>query len=341
MSASLTVVALTGIPEVVPGADLVQLLLAAVAAAGEQLVDGDVIAVSSKVVSKSLALVADPATRDGVIAGQTVQVVAERDVGGRRTQVVRSVAGPVMAAGGVDASNTGRDVLLTLPADPDAVAASLLAGLAARSGGRRIGVVLTDTAGRPWRSGQIDLALGAAGFVVLEDLRGTPDADGRVLSVTARALADEVAGAADLVKGKADRIPAAIVRGLGRYVTADAPGARSLVRDGDADWFALGSQEAVRTALGVPPGGVAAQSCGIRSTGPESDRIRVMRAVAVAGSQIAGAAAQVTGETLEITGADAIDLGMLAARLDVALHGEGIRHRLCRAGDRVWIDLAV
>lgn len=339
MTARLSVVGLTGIPEVVPGDDLVDLLLAAVAAAGEQLTDGDVLVISSKVVSKALALVARTAARDAIVADHTVQVVAERDVAGRLTQVVRSVAGPVMAAAGVDASNTGGDVLLTLPTDPDGVAASLRSGVIARTGLRRVGVVVTDTAGRPWRAGQIDLALGAAGLLVLEDLRGTPDADGRILSVTARCLADEVAAAADLVKGKAERIPAALVRGLGRYVGADTPGARSLVRDGEADWFALGTQEAVRAALGVAPGSPAAQACGIRASGPEPARTRVTRAVAVAVRSVVGADVSVAEDVIEASGADALSVGMLAARLDVALNGEGIQHRIVRENNRVRIHL--
>jgi coenzyme F420-0:L-glutamate ligase/coenzyme F420-1:gamma-L-glutamate ligase len=150
----------------------------------------------------------------------------------------------VLAAAGVDSSNTPEGFVLLLPEDPDASARDLAQALRARFG-VSIGVVITDTLGRPWRQGQTDVAIGAAGIRVLDDLRGTADASGKRLDVTVAASADEIAGAADLVKGKAGGLPVAIVRGLGHLVgDLDLPGAASIVRPANEDMFRLGTQEA-------------------------------------------------------------------------------------------------
>lgn len=226
MSAPLTLTPLTGMPEVRVGDALAPLLCDALARAGQRLAEGDLLVVSSKVVSKSLGLWAPAGEdRERVIASQTRRVVAERAVAeGRTTRVVHAAAGPVMAASGVDGSNTGdSDRLLLLPADPDQAARDLRAALRGIAPVQRLGLVLSDTAGRPWRSGQVDFALGAAGVLALDDLRGGSDADGRALHVTARAVADELAAAAELVMGKVDGIPAAVVRGLD--VRGDGSGA--------------------------------------------------------------------------------------------------------------------
>jgi len=131
-----------------------------------------------------------------------------------------------------------------LPLDPDATALALCSALRKRSG-VRIGVIITDTLGRAWRQGQTDAAIGAAGVRVLDDLRGTTDATGRRLDVTVPATGDEIAGAADLVKGKAAGLPVAIVRGLGHLVGGlDEPGAHSIVRPVAEDMFRLGTDEA-------------------------------------------------------------------------------------------------
>lgn len=328
----LHVLPLPGIPAVRPGDDLAALLLQALAAGGLTLSEGDVLAVTSKVVSKALGLVAVGADRAAAVTAESASVVAERATPGGITQVVRALAGPVMAAAGVDASNTGdADVVLLLPRDPDAVCRDLRERLTAVTGVRRLAVVLTDTAGRPWRVGQTDLALGAAGLRVLDDLRGEVDADGRPLLVTARAVADEVAAAADLVKGKTSGMPAVLVRGLADHVgEGEQPGARSLVRDADADWFALGSQEAVRAALGVAPGSAQARAVGVRSTTPESRDDRVDRAVRVALSAALAAGVDVGPGRLEVGGPDPVAVGMVAARLSVALLGEGVPHRVTR-----------
>ena len=270
--AGVQVVPVLGVGEVLPGARLADLLVDALTASGLALGAGDCLVVSSKVVSKALGLTWDGTREDAVTAG-TVRVVAERRGAEGVTRVVESLAGPVMAAAGVDASNTGPSArVLLLPDDPDAEAARLRTALLDRlelPSATPLAVVLSDTAGRPWRDGLTDLALGSAGLAVLEDLRGATDHDGRPLAVTMRALADEVAAAADLVKGKADGIPAALVRGLdAAWFSADAPGARALVRVGPGDWFALGHVEALRAALGVAPGSALSQEVGIRPVQP-------------------------------------------------------------------------
>ncbi|MBK6300745.1 MAG: coenzyme F420-0:L-glutamate ligase [Actinomycetales bacterium] len=218
-SGAVTITPLHGIPEIAEGDDLAAVLAAACVRAGVPLTEGDILAVSSKIVSKALGLTAPTDDKEAVVAAETVRVVAERAGASGITRIVQGKAGPVMAAAGVDASNTGgRDVLLLLPHDPDAVCRDLHAALRAATGVEVFAVVLTDTAGRPWREGQIDFALGSHGLRVLDDLRGSVDADGRALEVTARAVADEIAAAADLVKGKTAAVPAALVRGLAASV---------------------------------------------------------------------------------------------------------------------------
>jgi len=327
----LSIVPLTGMPEVQSGDDLVALLLEAVASAHLALVDGDVVVVSSKVVSKSLGLWADSSLKGAAVASQTVRVVAERMAGDRVTQIVRSTAGPTMAAAGVDASNTGgRDAVLLLPADPDAEAEHLRVRLLTRTGLHRLGVVVSDTAGRPWRFGQTDFALGAAGVEVVDDLRGGVDADGQALSVTARAVGDELASAADLVKGKTDAIPAAVVRGTQWAADHRGPGARALLRTGREDWFDYGRAEAIRAALGLEPGSSATDSIGIASVAPEPARTRLHRAVAVACANLpfGGGADTTTDGVVELSADTAYQVGVLAARLAVALWGEGLGSQL-------------
>ena len=233
--AAVEVRALTGVPEVGPGDDLARLLVGSLRSTGCDVRPGDCLVVSSKVVSKALGLTA-AGDRASAVLDHTRRVVAERAGGEGPTRVVEAVAGPVMAAAGVDASNTGPSgAVLLLPEDPDAAAARLreevlaAADLAPET---PFAVLLSDTAGRPWRTGLTDFALGAAGVVVLDDLRGGTDHDGRPLAVTARAVADELAAAADLVKGKADGVPAALVRGLpaGWFTRGRGRGRRTVAR---------------------------------------------------------------------------------------------------------------
>ena len=237
----LTVWAVEGLPEFVAGDDLVAIIGDAVAG---DLVDGDILAITSKIVSKAEGRLLVAEDREEAITAETVRVVASRVHPGGVTRIVENRLGIVLAAAGVDSSNTPDGHVLLLPEDPDASARALCAALRERFG-VRVGVVVSDTLGRPWRQGQTDVAIGAAGIRVLDDLRGTNDANGRRLDVTVAATADEIAAAADLVKGKAGGLPVAIVRGLGHVVAdLDQPGARALVRPAAEDMFRLGTQEA-------------------------------------------------------------------------------------------------
>jgi coenzyme F420-0:L-glutamate ligase/coenzyme F420-1:gamma-L-glutamate ligase len=177
-------------------------------------------------------------TREDAIAAETVRVVARRGP----TTIAQTRHGFVMAAAGVDESNTAPGTVVLLPEDPDESARRLRKALRAR--GRRVGVVITDTFGRPWRAGQTDTAIGAAGVLPMRDHRGETDAWGNVLDVTVAAVADEIAAAGDLVKGKALQLPVALVRGLSALVTDDdGPGARALVRPSSEDMFRLGAAD--------------------------------------------------------------------------------------------------
>jgi coenzyme F420-0:L-glutamate ligase/coenzyme F420-1:gamma-L-glutamate ligase len=303
----LSVFALEGMSEIVAGDDLAGLILAAAGAAGADgaagsagtlLRDGDILAVTSKIVSKAEGRLRAATDREQAITDETVRVVATRAYPGGVTRIVENRQGLVMAAAGVDASNTPDGFVLLLPVDPDASARALCAALRSRTG-LRLGVIITDTAGRPWREGQTDIAIGAAGVAVLDDLRGTTDAHGRRLDVTAPAVGDEIAGAADLVKGKASGNPVAVIRGLGRLVLAlpavdtsdaatasmdvDAPGssgtadtalrgaggrgAAVLLRPSENDMFRLGSAEA--EALGYARGYAAGLASGLTAAKAE------------------------------------------------------------------------
>jgi coenzyme F420-0:L-glutamate ligase/coenzyme F420-1:gamma-L-glutamate ligase len=324
MTAPVTVTPVSGIPEVVEGDDLALVVDQGLRASGITLADGDVVVISSKIASKARGLVTHDPDKDRVIANETEYVVAERAVDDRLTRVVRAKAGPIMAAAGVDGSNTGeRGGWLLLPHDPDGICREVHAALTAAHG-VRIGVVLSDTAGRPWRVGQVDFALGAHGLHVLDDLRGGVDADGKLLEVTSRAVADEIASAADLVKGKVGGVPVAVVRGLSSLVAArDAeahlPGGRDLVRTGPGDWFGYGRVEAVRASLGVEPGSALAEEVGIPSAGTESRLRQVSRAVSVALAGVEGATADVGPVSVTLGAETPYDLGVLTARFQSAL----------------------
>lgn len=262
-----SVFAVHGIPEVTAGSDLASLIADAVAADPEQaLAEGDVLAVTSKVVSKAEGRTAPAADRDRVVAEETVRVVAEHtNADGRVVRIVENRLGIIGAAAGVDASNTAAGTVLRLPVDPDASALRIRTALEARFG-LRLGVVVTDTLGRPWRTGQTDVAIGASGVRLLVDLAGTPDAGGRPLGVTAPAVGDEIAAAADLAKGKATGCPVAVVRGLGHLLDPDAPGARVLQYPPERDWFRQGSDEAFRAGFAAGTAAAAEQAERDRAT---------------------------------------------------------------------------
>lgn len=217
--------------------------------------NGDVVVVASKVVSKAEGRAVLAADREQAITEQTVRVVATRAHARGVTRIVENPQGLVMAAAGVDASNVPDGVVLLLPEDPDASARALRGALTRRFE-VRLAVLLSDTVGRPWRLGVADIAIGVAGLDPLLDLRGTRDAQGRVLEVTAIAVADELAAAAELVKGKASGRPVTVVRGVGHLVTDDdGPGAASVNRTGSDDMFSLGTAEAIALGRAEAGGG--------------------------------------------------------------------------------------
>ncbi|HWO62869.1 MAG TPA: coenzyme F420-0:L-glutamate ligase, partial [Umezawaea sp.] len=231
-----------GLPEFRPGDDLG----AALAGAAPWLRDGDVVVVTSKVVSKVegrlITVPADPEERDAVrrrwVEAESVRVLARKS----RTLITQNKLGVVQAASGVDASNVAGDEIALLPVDPDASAATLRADLLARLG-VTVGVVITDTMGRAWRIGQTDAAIGSAGLAVVHRYRGQVDRQGNELVVTEVAVADEIASAADLVKGKLGGTPVAVLRGLS--IEDDGSTARDLTRPIEDDLFRLGTEEAI------------------------------------------------------------------------------------------------
>ena len=233
-----------GIGEVRPGADLAALI----ATAAPWLADGDVLVVTSKIVSKAEGRLAPvpvdegperDAAREAVLEKETVRTVARRGP----VRIVQTRHGFVMAAAGIDASNVDREHLVLLPDDPDASARRLRATLRERHG-RDVAVLVSDTMGRPWRLGLTDVALGAAGIEALRDYRGERDAYGNELSITQMAVIDQLCSAAELVKNKRDQVPVAVVRGLAVTGTPDGPGAAALLRDAALDLFSLGTAEA-------------------------------------------------------------------------------------------------
>ena len=246
---ALELTAIAGLPEVRPGDDLGALVAAAAPA---DLGDGDVLAIAHKVVSKAEGRLR---RLDDVEPGEAAAALAaEQDKDPRLVQVVldeseevlraeRGVIvcvtrhGFVCANAGVDASNAPAGDLVLLPRDPDASARALRARIAELRGVRPA-VVVSDSFGRAWRTGQTDVAIGAAGLMAVDDWRGRADAGGRELRATVIAVADSVAGAADLARAKDAAQPVVLVRGLDRFVTLDdGPGAAPLRRERDQDLF--------------------------------------------------------------------------------------------------------
>ena len=245
----ISVTALAPLPEVRPGDDLVALVLDA----SDGLLDGDVLVLAHKVVSKAEGRLrrlpdVEPGERAVALAAdhdkdpRAVQVVLDESEAVIRAQrgvlICRTRHGFVCANAGVDASNApDHETLVLLPADPDRSARALRAALRERAGVAPA-VVIADSFGRAWRHGQCDVAIGIAGLTALDDWRGRRDPVGLELRATVIAVADEAAAAADLVRDKASREPAVIVRGLARFVTAqDGRGAAALVRPIAEDLF--------------------------------------------------------------------------------------------------------
>jgi coenzyme F420-0:L-glutamate ligase/coenzyme F420-1:gamma-L-glutamate ligase len=231
-----------GLPEFRPGDDVAT----AIAAAAPWLRNDDVVVVTSKVLSKSegriVAAPTDPEERDALrrklIDSEAVRVLARKG----RTLITENAIGLIQAAAGVDGSNVDAAELALLPVDPDGSAAALRSRLRELLG-VTVGVVITDTMGRAWRNGQTDAAIGAAGVAVLHGYAGAHDQHGNELLVTEVAVADEIAAAADLVKGKLTGVPVAVVRGL--KPGDDGSNGRTLVRAGEEDLFWLGTEEAL------------------------------------------------------------------------------------------------
>jgi dehydro coenzyme F420 reductase / coenzyme F420-0:L-glutamate ligase / coenzyme F420-1:gamma-L-glutamate ligase len=240
---TIELIPLEGLPEVEPGDDLAALLEPSLAANAAS--EGDVVAVTQKIVSKAEGRMVPGEDRAAWVERETVDVVARRG----DLLITRTRHGFVCANAGVDASNVRDGLLTLLPEDPDASAERLQKELSARLGLPRLGVVITDTFGRPWREGVVDVAIGCAGLPALVDLRGTGDDHGKELETTVVALADAVAAASGLVMTKTARVPAALVRGLDA-ATGDAPPgpASALVRRPEDDLFRESALIAVSAA---------------------------------------------------------------------------------------------
>jgi coenzyme F420-0:L-glutamate ligase/coenzyme F420-1:gamma-L-glutamate ligase len=269
-----------GLPEFRPGDDLI----AALVTAAPWLVDGDVVVVSSKVVSKVegrlVTVPADSQAREAarrkLVATEARRVLARRG----HTLITANALGIVQASAGVDASNVVPDEIALLPVDPDASAARLRAGLAAALG-VEVAVVITDTMGRAWRVGHTDAAIGVAGLGVLRRYAGTVDGYGNELAVTEVAVADEIAAAADLVKGKLAGVPVAVLRGLPR--DDDGSTAADLIRPVADDLFWLGTDEAIEQGRALGRADAVLLRRSVRSFHTEPvDPAALRRAVGVA-----------------------------------------------------------
>lgn len=290
-SARVEILPVPGLPEFRPGDNLA----AAIAEAAPWLRDNDVLVVTSKVLSKTegrmVAAPSDPDERDALrrklIDAEAIRVLARKG----RTLITENALGLVQAAAGVDGSNVDSNELALLPVNPDGSAAELVADLRDRLG-VTVAVVVTDTMGRAWRTGQTDVAIGAAGLTVLHAYAGEHDHHGNELIVTEIAVADEIAAAADLVKGKLTAVPVAVVRGL--QLRNDGSSARKLVRAGEEDLFWLGTEEALALGRsqalllrrsvrafsdGAVPGGLIEAAVGEALTAPAPHHTRPVRFV--------------------------------------------------------------
>jgi coenzyme F420-0:L-glutamate ligase/coenzyme F420-1:gamma-L-glutamate ligase len=249
-AAGVQIIGLRGAPEIAPGADLAALIVAAAEHTGLALCDGDVVVVTHKAVSKAEGRLVDLRTVEpsalalefGARWGRDprhVEIVLRESARVVRMDRVLIVAqtrqGLVCANAGVDQSNVpGEDVVCLLPVDPDGSAAALRAALHERLG-VDAPVIVSDSFGRPWRLGIVNVAIGVAGLAPLVDYRGQPDNEGRVMSATVMAVADELASAAELVTGKLDRCPFAVVRGY-RYLRGEGR-ASDIIMDAATDMF--------------------------------------------------------------------------------------------------------
>ncbi|MGZ8607728.1 MAG: coenzyme F420-0:L-glutamate ligase [Actinomycetota bacterium] len=316
------VLPVAGLPEVREGDDLAELLAPALSGIGVR--DGDVVAVTQKVVSKAEGrVVPEGAGRAAWVERETSRVVARRD----DLVIAETRHGFVCANAGVDASNVEAGFLTLLPEDPDGSAERLRKALSERLGSE-LAVVITDTFGRPWRQGLVNVAIGCSGLPAVVDLRGTLDAQGRELEATIVALADEVAAASGLVMGKAAGVPAAVVRGVG--LEAPAGSARDLVRSREDDLFRespLVSISARRTIRSFGPGevseAVVREAVAAACTAPAPHHTRPWLFVALrsaaAKRRLLGAMAEAWREDLRRDGAPATTIERRLAASDAVL----------------------
>jgi len=342
----LEILPVRGIGDVTAGDDLAELITRS----APWLQDGDVLVVTSKIVSKAEGrLVEVPAdgperdaARERILAAETARVVARRGA----TAIVQTHHGFVMAAAGIDASNVDKTHLVLLPADPDASARRLHADLRAR--GLNVGVIVSDTMGRTWRNGLTDVALGAAGIEPFRDHRGEIDPYGNELQLTEMAVIDELAAAGELVKGKCDQVPVAVVRGYPGAGASTSTGAAALLRDPASDMFSLGTTEA--------------RAAGLRDAAALTDALpggpitpaAVDRALILVADAVAPGTTVVPAEILPDNGATAalrlyppvrtagglIRLGADAHRLRAALAAEGVASVLLTDDDGVLLALS-
>lgn len=297
--------AVRGMPELRPGDDLA----AEIIRCAPWLADGDILVVTSKAVSKVegrlISTSGDPAEREAArqqaIEDETVRVIARRGP----LRIAETRHGLVMAAAGVDASNLAGGEIALLPLDPDGSARRLRDTLAERTG-LRVAVIISDSMGRPWRHGITDVAIGVAGLSAVRDQRGQRDRHGNLLEVTEVAVADELAAAGDLVKGKLSDIPVAVVRGPAYFdYPDDGRGSASLIRGAGDDLFRMGTAEAL--ALGRAQAGSGFDGSGSGSAGSDS------AGSCSAGSGSAGSDSGGESPRPDVTGLHADVLATLAA----------------------------
>ncbi|MGX6601938.1 coenzyme F420-0:L-glutamate ligase [Micromonosporaceae bacterium Da 78-11] len=346
----LEILPVRGIGDITAGDDLA----AQISAAAPWLADGDVLVVTSKIVSKAegrlVEVPADGPDRDAaraeVLAAETARVVARRGP----TTIVQTHHGFVMAAAGIDASNVDKTHLVLLPADPDASARRLRADFLGR--GLDVGIIVSDTTGRAWRNGLTDVALGAAGIEPIRDHRGETDPYGNELEITQMAVIDELAAAGELVKGKCDQVPVAVVRGYPGAGSADGAGAVVLLRDAAGDMFRLGTDEA--RAEGLREAALLPDGTQLALPGFPVDPAAVERALTTVADHVAHGTVVTPAETLPHNGATAalhlsprhadpaafIRLGADAHRLRAALAAEGIATVVLPHDDGIRLDLS-
>jgi coenzyme F420-0:L-glutamate ligase / coenzyme F420-1:gamma-L-glutamate ligase len=347
----LEILPVRGMGDVTAGDDLAELITNA----APWLRDGDVLVVTSKIVSKAEGRMVDvpadgperEAVREEILASETARVVARRGP----TAIVQTHHGFVMAAAGIDASNVDKTHLVLLPADPDGSARELRAALLRR--GLDVGIIVSDTMGRTWRNGLTDVALGAAGVEPFRDHRGEIDPYGNELQLTQMAVIDELAGAGELVKGKRDQVPVAVVRGYPGAGLGDSAGAAALVRDPASDMFSLGTAEA--RAEGLRDAAVLPDSVSRGVPGAAADAAAVDRALTTVAGHLAPGTAVTPAEILPENGATAglrltppetspaawLRLGADAHRLRAALAAEGVASALLPQNDGALLALYV